>query len=103
MGRKCRVITAAVIHMKHHRHIQDLRLQLRVLSVLTKHHQDILSHGQLRSRCIDKEILTSAEIICMITVHHQHRKLADQIQALTQYIRNRRIVCLCVIAVKTQD
>ena len=39
----------------------------------------------------------------MITVDHQHRELADQVQALSQHVRDGRIVCFIIIGIEIQD
>ena len=39
----------------------------------------------------------------MIPVNHQHRKLADQVQALPEHIRNRCIIRLLIIGIQIQN
>ena len=103
MSRKGGVITTAMIHMKHKCHIQDLCLKRCILSVFTKHHQDILRCGKLRMRCINIKILTSSVIICMVGIYHKHWELTDQIQTLTKYVRNRNIIRFVIVCIHTQD
>lgn len=54
-----RVVSAAVIHVKHKSHIQDLCLKFCIFTIL-RHHQNIFRCGQFRFRRIDIEILSSA-------------------------------------------
>ena len=103
MSRERRIVTAAMIHMEHKRHIQNLSLKLCILPVLTEHHQDILCRRQFRRRRIDKKILPHPVAVCMIPVYHQHRELADQIQALAQHVRNRGVVRLVIVGIQLQD
>ena len=103
MSRKSRVVSAAVIHVKHKSHIQDLCLKFCIFTILAEHHQNIFRCGQFRFRRIDIEILSSAVIIRMISVYHQHRKLTDEVQTLTENVRNTRIIRFLVIRIKLQD
>ena len=103
MSRKCGVVASAVIHVKHQRHIQDLGLQLGILAVLPEHHQNILRSRKRRVRRIDEQVLAPAVIVRVESIHHQHRELADQIQALAQHVRNRGVVRLVIVGIQLQD
>ena len=103
MGCKRRIVSAAVIHMEHKRHIQDLCFKFCIFPVLTQHHKNVLCGGKVRIRCINIQVLAPSVVICMIAVHHQHGELADQVQALAQYIRYTGVICLVVIGIQLQN
>ena len=88
-GRKGRVITTAMLHVKHQRHIQNLCLQKTVLFIRAQQHQKILCSRQTRIRAMDVHTFISLiMVVCMISIYCQHWKYTDQVHALTDHISN---------------
>ena len=62
-----------------------------------------LASRRLHVRSINKQIFSSAIIICMISIHHKHRELTDQVKALTQHIWYCSVICSVIIRIQMQN
>ena len=84
---KGRIVSAAVLCVKHQGHIQYLCLQLRILSVFAQKTQNIFCGGQLRLGIADDQALIQMIMpVGMITVHTDQRELGNESQGLAEYI-----------------
>ena len=92
-----------MIHMKNKSHIKDLRLKFCILTIFSEHHQNILCHRQFFLRCINIQVFTHFIIVSKIAVNHKHWELADQVQTLTQYIRNACIIRFVIVRIKLKN
>ena len=79
MGGKGRVITTAMLRMKHQGYIQHLSLQFRVGSVFPKKPQNILRCGQLRLGIADNETLVQVIMaVSVIAIDAEQGELGNQ-------------------------
>ena len=89
--------------MKDQRKIQDLRFQMGVFLIRAQHTENILRSRQILLRIVDVQTLSAGiMIVCLITIHGQKRKYADQVQTLPKNIWQRNIIRILVITVKGQ-
>ena len=100
---KCRVVTTAMLCMKHKCDIKNLGLKLCILAVRTKHQQDILCKGKSLLRITDKECFIFSEMaVCVIGVNRDLRKLGNQLQRLAEHIRYGNILRIIIICIKSK-
>ena len=98
------VITAAMLCMKHQRHIQNLCFQFRIHAVLAEHVQNAFRGGQPFLRRANHQRLIQVKMaVCIIRIHCHHGHLRNQLQRLTQYIGNRDVIRVLIIGIKKHN
>ncbi len=102
MRGKGRVITAAVLCVKHQCRVKHLGFKRGILAVEPQHIKYVFCGGKLGARLVNEKAVAAAQIIIvrMITVYRKQRKPCNKLQALAQHIRNRGVLCVCVIGIK---
>jgi len=97
------VVSAAVLCVKHKRHIEYAGFKIGILAVYAKNMEKIFSRRKSRSGRMDKQTLSVVVVrIRLIAVNRQHRKKRYQLKALTEHVFNRRIVGIFVIGIKRE-
>ena len=103
MGGKAGVVTAAVLHVQDQGDIQDLRLQRRIAAVRAQNVQNILRGGQFGLGLVYVQALSVMVVtVCLIAVDRQHREKGDQLQTLSEYVRQGRVVRPVVVGVERE-
>ena len=101
---KGRVIAAAMLRVKHKRDVKHPRFKRAVRAVRPQNAQQILRSGKRRVRRVYVQALSLVVmIICLVAVYRQHWEQGDQLQALTQNIRDTDIISTVVIGIKRQN
>ena len=104
MGGEGRVITAAVLHMKHQGDVENLGLEVCVPAVGTQGVKNILCCRQLRLRRVDVETLAIVVMgVSLIAIDREHREQGNELQGLAQYVGNGDVVATVVVGVQGQD
>ena len=86
--REGRIVPAAVLRMKDHADVQDLCLQIGILTHRTEHPKDILRGRQLPDRIVQVQaLLVIVTALGLIRVADDRREIAHQIHGLPQHVR----------------
>ena len=97
------VVTAAVFRMDDQSHIQNLCLQLCVLSVISQQAQDVLRRGEFWKRITDDQMLSLVVVaVSLISIHRDQRHLRNQSQRLIQDIQQIDAVWIGVIGIQSK-
>ena len=100
MGRKGRVISAAVLRMNDKRNIEYPCLQLRILPVASQNPKNIFCRRKFRIRITDhKALVVMVMLVSMVRIDRDQRHRRNQGKCLTQNIWNGNIVCIVIIGI----
>ena len=100
---ECRVVAAAVLHMKYQRKVEHARLERRKALVRTKHAQKVLRRREVGIGVVYvKAVVVDEVVVRVIAVDSQHREHAHQPKALAYHVVDADVVKLLVIARKRE-
>ena len=65
--------------------------------------KNVLRSGKIGVRSVDKQAFAIMIVtVCLVSVNRQKREQADQLQALTEHIGQRNIICPVIIGIQGQ-
>ena len=102
-GSKRRIISTAMLHMKHQCSIQYLCFQFCIFLIRPQHKQNIFCCRQIRLWTMDiKTFITDIMIISMVSINCKHRHFTDQFHTLHQYVLQGGITDIIIIRCQCQ-
>ena len=104
MGGECGVVASPMFRVEHQGKIEELCLQMGILSVLPQKMQQIFRRRQCRIGAVDHKAFVEMEMaVRLVPIYGKRRKHGGKLQTLAQHVRHSGIVRIVVVGIEGKD